>query len=115
MVDSCESSGEHPIVSAWQAVLWGNDAGRSNMGAEFFEQMPVQAGLKLRSEGFEVLARSIHSQPILVQGEGKDEDFFGSDAWRIGACLSDIVHAHRGTRCEADGQSCEDQPGSPTE
>ena len=67
------------------------------MGAEFFHQMPVQAGLKLRSEGFEVLARSIHTQPVLVQGEGKDEDFFGSDARRIGARLADIVHAHRGT------------------
>lgn len=97
MVDPCESAGEHPVVSAWQAVLRGNDAGRSDMGAEFFDQMPVQAVLKLRSEGFEVLARSINAQPILVQGEGKDEDFFGSDAWRIGARLADIVHAHRGT------------------
>lgn len=97
MVDSCESACEHPVVSAWQAVLWGNDAGRSDMSAEFFDQMPVQAGLELRSEGFEVLARSIHAQPVLVQGKGKDEDFFGRDARRIGARLADIVHAHRGT------------------
>ena len=31
------------------------------MGAEFFHQMPVEAGLKLCSEGFEVLALSIHA------------------------------------------------------
>jgi hypothetical protein len=97
LVDPRKSAGEEPVVPAWQAVFRGNDAGRSDMGVEFFRQMPVKTGLKLGSEGFEVLARSIHSQPILVQGEGKDEDFFGSDAWRIGACLSDIVHAHRGT------------------
>lgn len=72
------------------------------MSAEFFDEMPVEAGLKFIPECFKVLACSIYAQAVIVEGEGKDEDFVGSDARRIGACLADVVDAHGGAGCEAD-------------
>ena len=102
MVDPCEAAGEQPVVSLREAILWGNDSGWSDMGAEFFDQMPVKAGLEFSLECFKVLACSIHAQALIVEGEGEDEDFVGSDARRIGACLADVVDAHGGAGCEAD-------------
>ena len=72
------------------------------MGAEFFDQMPVESGLEFSPECFEVLACSIHAQTVIIEGEGKNEDFVGSDARRIGACLADVIDAHGGAGCEAD-------------
>ena len=61
MVDPREAAGEEPVVSLRQAVLCGNHPRWSDMGAEFFDQMPVEAGLEFSPEGFEILPLSIHA------------------------------------------------------
>jgi hypothetical protein len=81
------------------------------MSAEFFDQMPVEAGLKFSPECFEVLACSVNTQAVIVEGKGKDEDFVGSDARRIGTCLAYVVYAHGGAGCEPHGQPGQNEPG----